>query len=154
MDEKTIASLVAKLDGSGSEEEWAAAKRLRTLGSRASRRIPREQLLPRELHLFEDHVMVVPFSGGAFHTPGGSTTAMPRRTPPRGPNASTSADDAVRAQNVLVEEMRSQMKLLERQLDDSSQAIRRDIADLTTAVVQLRHDFDTGNPAAASCHVM
>lgn len=28
-----------------------------------------EQLLPRELHLFEDHVMVVPFTGAAFHTP-------------------------------------------------------------------------------------
>ncbi len=32
MDEKTIASLLAKLDGSGSDAEWAAAKRLRDLG--------------------------------------------------------------------------------------------------------------------------
>jgi hypothetical protein len=30
---------------------------------------PAEQLLPRELHLFEDHVMVVPFDGAAFRTP-------------------------------------------------------------------------------------
>ena len=30
---------------------------------------PAEQLLPRELHLFEDHLMVVPFGGAAFHTP-------------------------------------------------------------------------------------
>jgi hypothetical protein len=30
---------------------------------------PAEQLLPRELHLFEDHVMVVPSAGAAFHTP-------------------------------------------------------------------------------------
>lgn len=30
---------------------------------------PAEQLLPRELHLFEDHVMVVPFTGASFHTP-------------------------------------------------------------------------------------
>jgi hypothetical protein len=32
-------------------------------------RDPAEQLLPRELHLFEDHVMVVPSDGAAFHTP-------------------------------------------------------------------------------------
>jgi hypothetical protein len=30
---------------------------------------PAEQLLPRELHLFEDHVTVVPFDGPVFHTP-------------------------------------------------------------------------------------
>jgi hypothetical protein len=59
---------------------------------------------------------------------------MPRRTP-------------VRAQNVLIEEMRSQMKLvvehvdmrvdgLERKLDDSTKAIRVDIADFTHAVTQ------------------
>lgn len=30
---------------------------------------PAEQLLPRELHLFEDHVMVFPSSGAAFHAP-------------------------------------------------------------------------------------
>jgi hypothetical protein len=30
---------------------------------------PAERLLPRELHLFEAHVMVVPFDGAAFHTP-------------------------------------------------------------------------------------
>jgi hypothetical protein len=78
---------------------------------------------------------------------------MPRRTPPRGPERPPPADDPVRAQNVLIEEMRSQMKLvvehvdmrvdgLERKLDDSTKAIRVDIADLTHAVTQLRHDFD------------
>ena len=77
---------------------------------------------------------------------------MPRRTPPRGPKGPPPAEDPVRAQNVLVEEMRSQMKLLaehvdlradglERKFDDSSQAIRRDIADLTHAVTRLRHDL-------------
>jgi hypothetical protein len=30
---------------------------------------PAEQLFPRELHLFEDHVMVVPFDGPVFRTP-------------------------------------------------------------------------------------
>jgi hypothetical protein len=30
---------------------------------------PAEQLLPRELHLFEDNVMVVPYAGAAFQTP-------------------------------------------------------------------------------------
>jgi hypothetical protein len=30
---------------------------------------PAERLLPRELHLFEDRVMVVPFDGPTFHAP-------------------------------------------------------------------------------------
>ncbi|HTQ42762.1 MAG TPA: hypothetical protein VMI75_08365 [Polyangiaceae bacterium] len=59
----------------------------------------------------------------------------------------------MRAQNVLIEEMRSQTKLLaehvdmrveglERKMDDSVQAIRGDISDIRRAVIQLRQDFD------------
>jgi hypothetical protein len=33
---------------------------------------PGDQLLPRELHLFEDHVWVVPFAGAGFHAPWGA----------------------------------------------------------------------------------
>lgn len=33
---------------------------------------PGDQLLPRELHLFEDHVRVVPFAGAPFHAPWGA----------------------------------------------------------------------------------
>ncbi len=59
----TGAAIVGAMLGTGLAAMVAVA------AAKSLTRDPAEQLLPRELHLFEDHLMVVPFSGSAFHTP-------------------------------------------------------------------------------------
>lgn len=77
---------------------------------------------------------------------------MPRRNTPRRPKAAPPADDPVRAQNVLLERIQSDLKMvaehvdsglerLERKMDDDTKAIRSELADLRDAATQNSRDI-------------
>ena len=77
---------------------------------------------------------------------------MARRSPPRGPKAAPPTDNPVRAQNVLLERIQSDLKMiaehvdsgltrLDRKIDDGTKSIRGEIADLRGAVTENSRDI-------------
>jgi hypothetical protein len=77
---------------------------------------------------------------------------MARRNPPRGPKAAPPTDDPVRAQNVLLERIQSDLKMvvehvdsglqrLDRKIDEGTKSISAEITDLRSAVIQNSRDI-------------